>query len=125
LQAPSPPGYEDCDAGGVDLTELSPLEADALLDPRRERDVARWAERLGVSNDELRRAAERARAAHRRHPRAPHRRIHFRRPELVSWRVGNATSDVAARCPGVARRAIVDAQAGRHHRNIQLGGFFR
>ena len=60
MQAPSPPGYGDCDTGGVDLTELSPLEADALLDPRRERDIARWAERLGVSKDELRRAAERA-----------------------------------------------------------------
>ena len=42
------------------LPEIAEKEQDTKVDPRRDADVDYWAGRLGISQDEFRRAAEQA-----------------------------------------------------------------
>ena len=40
------------------MNSVSPQDEDVRLDPRSDKDLNYWAERMGVPKDELRRAAE-------------------------------------------------------------------
>ena len=44
----------------MDLKEIAEKDQDVKIDPRRDRDIEVWAGRLGISQEEFRRAAERA-----------------------------------------------------------------